>query len=269
MASLLDDVFASSWQSDEYCGVLDIQNVNDYLVSHAHGIKLKTLFPSSTDRLPFRSTWMKWKGVVDGITLELGALVEESAGEIGLSIFVRNLQGIVALPFCLFEMRDFDPLHREVEDQVPMKYDTEIFHPVCDLRKGAIIKLAPKYQDVIFGAYKNELIMVVLFAIKLYNCRNVDVSIVQEYDDKLVKKRAKIGRPYVKRIYSLQIGPISIGNRHLGGTSGSKSFHVCRGHFKTFTDDKPLFGRVVGTFWWPAQVRGSKRLGEVEKEYKL
>lgn len=45
--------------------------------------------------------------------------------------------------------------------------------------------------------------------------------------------------------------------------------HICRGHFKTYTEEKPLFGSITGTYWWANQVRGSKERGEVKKRYQV
>ena len=46
-------------------------------------------------------------------------------------------------------------------------------------------------------------------------------------------------------------------------------FHLCRGHFKTYTEDSKLFGKYTGTFWWSPQSRGDKSKGVIEKEYKV
>jgi len=48
-----------------------------------------------------------------------------------------------------------------------------------------------------------------------------------------------------------------------------KALHLVRGHFKSFSADKPLFGRVVGTFWWESSIRGSLAKGRVEKDYEV
>lgn len=45
--------------------------------------------------------------------------------------------------------------------------------------------------------------------------------------------------------------------------------HLCRGHFKTYTADAPLFGKHVGTFWWGPQMRGDLSAGVVEKDYEV
>lgn len=45
--------------------------------------------------------------------------------------------------------------------------------------------------------------------------------------------------------------------------------HLVRGHFKTYTAERPLFGRLVGTFWVAPHVRGSDEVGVVQKGYEL
>lgn len=45
--------------------------------------------------------------------------------------------------------------------------------------------------------------------------------------------------------------------------------HLCRGHFKDFSDDKKLFGRYSGRFWWSPQIRGDRKLGVVGKDYEV
>lgn len=45
--------------------------------------------------------------------------------------------------------------------------------------------------------------------------------------------------------------------------------HLCRGHFKVYTAEKPLFGKYVGVFWWQPQIRGSEDRGTIVKDYRL
>lgn len=44
------------------------------------------------------------------------------------------------------------------------------------------------------------------------------------------------------------------------GTGSKKRQHMCKGHFKK---------RKTGVYWWNPQVRGSKELGVVKKDYKI
>ncbi len=48
-----------------------------------------------------------------------------------------------------------------------------------------------------------------------------------------------------------------------------RALHICRGHFSTYSDEKPLFGKYAGTFWVPDHVRGKKEHGEVVKDYEV
>jgi hypothetical protein len=53
-------------------------------------------------------------------------------------------------------------------------------------------------------------------------------------------------------------------------TNGLRSaLHICRGHFKSYTEDAPLFGKHTGTYWWADRVRGDRSRGRVEKDYAV
>ena len=49
---------------------------------------------------------------------------------------------------------------------------------------------------------------------------------------------------------------------------GQKRLHQVRGHFSTYTDAAPLFGRAVGTFWIPPHMRGVASLGSTRQTIK-
>jgi len=44
--------------------------------------------------------------------------------------------------------------------------------------------------------------------------------------------------------------------------------HMCRGHFKEYTEDHRLFGKYTGLYWWQPYVRGQKE-GIVIKDYEV
>lgn len=107
-----------------------------------------------------------------------------------------------------------------------------------------------------------------MMALGLLNCRNVETKVVP-YSGHQQKKLKRSGSPLITR-RTLVIKPQ--GKRYEGSgesTGRENRWHMCRGHFKTFTEAAPLFGRVTGTFWWQAQVRGSKSRGEVHKDYLI
>lgn len=110
------------------------------------------------------------------------------------------------------------------------------------------------------------------FAIGLMHCKNVTIEDAHPAPVKIIEKRARrTGVPPYK--YKVLV----VGNMSGGATSddrpisksSEKMLHICRGHFATYSEDKPLFGRYSGTFWKPAHVRGNADHGTVYKDYKV
>lgn len=108
-------------------------------------------------------------------------------------------------------------------------------------------------------------------AISFAHCKNVRVS-NHATAPKVAAKRQKAGKPVGVTYKTLVIDPMKEVLRTEGGiekNGAKKALHICRGHFATYTADKPLFGRVTGTFWKPMHVRGNKARGEVKKDYRV
>jgi hypothetical protein len=55
--------------------------------------------------------------------------------------------------------------------------------------------------------------------------------------------------------------------RRPGDPLGMTASHVCRGHYKNFSPERPLFGRFSGQIWWNPQNRGKETNGTVAKKY--
>jgi len=110
------------------------------------------------------------------------------------------------------------------------------------------------------------------FFMLLLNCKNI-VTEERFPSKKLNKKRSKIGKGPTFRYHVLRLTvPTSRTKKAKGQTTGStQRIHFCRGHFKTYTMENPLFGNpeCVGKYWWQAQVRGNKQKGAVMKEYDV
>lgn len=113
---------------------------------------------------------------------------------------------------------------------------------------------------------------IITTALNFLHCRNVDI-VESHIPEKLIRANIKRGkeRPYFEKYYTLAIEPM----KQILNTEGQaqsvgirKAFHICRGHFKTY-GEKPLFGRVRGTFWTPAHVRGSVERGVIKKDYEI
>lgn len=112
------------------------------------------------------------------------------------------------------------------------------------------------------------------FAISLAHCSNVgQVEQQGRYASRQERRLAeRRGDPPPHKYYTLEIGGMT---KHLNGEGNAKrdglqrAMHICRGHFSTYTEDKPLFGKYSGRFWVPAHVRGSSDAGRIIKDYRV
>lgn len=111
---------------------------------------------------------------------------------------------------------------------------------------------------------------IMITTLKLLNCKNV-VSETIKPDKALNKKRHKKGK---LPVYEYKILKVEVpGTKKNGVANGSgdrmSRVHLCRGHFKEYTKEKPLFGRHVGLYWWQPYARGNKDMGIIDKDYAV
>lgn len=112
-------------------------------------------------------------------------------------------------------------------------------------------------------------------AISMMHCKNTKIK---EVDSKKVYGRQQcraferqMDRPPV--IYkTIEIEPM--GKKSNSSNSGTcevstMPLHICRGHFRTYTDENKLFGKLTGTFWIPQHAKGSLNNGQHVSDYKI
>lgn len=107
-----------------------------------------------------------------------------------------------------------------------------------------------------------------LAGIVLLNCRNVVTERTGGADQAVNRRRAAKGKKPILSYHVLKVGGMV--PRSEGGRPGSgimQRIHLCRGHFKRYTPERPLFGRYHGLFWWEPCVRGTDKSGMVVKDY--
>jgi hypothetical protein len=111
-----------------------------------------------------------------------------------------------------------------------------------------------------------------LLALSFLHCKNVrrvEGKITPEWSRAYKRKH---GRDLVQ-FKTLEIEPIKQVLRNAGAESREtglkKALHICRGHFATYTEDRPLFGKRVGTFWIPQHIRGRSSEGVIVKDYQI
>lgn len=110
-----------------------------------------------------------------------------------------------------------------------------------------------------------------LLALAFCHCKNV---VRRDVTDSLAPPAKWLRRQKVPEIryHVLDINPMKEVLRTEGGIESNglkKALHICRGHFVTYTEERPLFGKVTGTFWKPSHVRGNAERGIVDKDYRL
>jgi hypothetical protein len=110
-----------------------------------------------------------------------------------------------------------------------------------------------------------------LLTVSFLHCKNVDVVEVDPAPALSRKHQRRTGRA-LSRYVILDIDPMRQvlrrdGQLEQGGLVSA--LHICRGHFKTFTPDAPLFGRLVGSYWWADHLRGDERAGRREHRYRV
>lgn len=118
----------------------------------------------------------------------------------------------------------------------------------------------------------NLFLETMLLSFTFANCSNVKLEDVTEDIQPEPKIRRRLKTPEVKR-YTLNIsGHVARPSRDYNeGTKGVMPFHLCRGHFATYTPSRPMFGnpKLVGRYWHPPHMKGKKENGEIVKDYAI
>jgi hypothetical protein len=127
------------------------------------------------------------------------------------------------------------------------------------------------------GAYSTEamgFLKPLLLAVSFMHCRNVE-RVANHVSHKLNKKRVARNVEPLYKFHTLKIAPMQriidqAAQSYRGSKTGiTMALHKVRGHFKTYTPEKPLMGHAVGSWFWGPIQRGSKKRGVVVKEYEV
>lgn len=152
---------------------------------------------------------------------------------------------------------------------IPGKNGSPYLMGITDLLRTHLESTDP---DVHFAAsqFNASLFHPYLLATSFMHCKNV-ARIENVPPEKINARRIKEGKQPLVKYYTLQIEPMREVLKREGGSEAcglKRALHICRGHFATY-DEKPLFGRVKGTFWIPQHTRGSAKHGIVAKDYSV
>lgn len=109
----------------------------------------------------------------------------------------------------------------------------------------------------------------VVTTMALLNARNVVLEAVDPPAQSRASRRRGEPAPYRYHVLRVKV-PATRTNRALGETFTEEhvAIHWVRGHFKKYTDAKPLFGKLTGLYWWQPHLAGQGR-GFVDKDYAI
>jgi len=100
------------------------------------------------------------------------------------------------------------------------------------------------------------------------SCKNITTETVPA-PVKLNNKRKKKGKLPIFSYKTLVIKPTTKKQQSTPKHLWNNRIHLSRGHFKTYTAEKPLLGKHVGRYWWQPHVRGQNHEGVVMKDYEV
>ena len=106
--------------------------------------------------------------------------------------------------------------------------------------------------------------------ITLLNCKNIQIERIKA-SKTLNKKRIRNNKLPIFDYHILNVvvpsNKKTIVNKSV--SLNHNRVHLCRGHFKEYTAEHSLFGKLTGLYWWQPYVRGQNRDGIVMKDYKI
>lgn len=128
-----------------------------------------------------------------------------------------------------------------------------------------------EFKDRLYNTMTAKCMEIVNNFILILSCKNIEKKEVIP-PVKLQKKRAKKGRMPLFSYYTLNISQASTNAKNKNNEPGNlwtNRAHLCRGHIKRYTEEKPLFGRFVGNVWCPPHARGNVSDGIIQKDYTV
>jgi len=240
--------------------IFNVQNVADYVTS---GIKQEWEIPFDFPNLapPFPFFWMEYIDTRGGDNAKAGFLCSSEKLE-------NNLGWRLALNWISAPEKNlFCPITWIItinENGSIKSLDNGGFDILVAVDK----KLRPNEPG--FNELNlNDMFIAPLLAISFMHCKNVEM--VSQEPKRIMGKRTPRNQSKIK-YHVLKIEPMKKILRDEGEseTKGIKhALHICRGHFKDFSNGEGLFGKYKGMYWWNSQVRGNRKHGIVQKDYSV
>jgi len=140
--------------------------------------------------------------------------------------------------------------------------------PIVDLDDIDATEPVKEYMQYIGKTIEVHACITLNIFLMIVNCQNVVTETISTFKQKKSKKLFKNkGVTYKVLKFKLPKSSKRYDDKSKRGQEPTLPLHICSGHFKTYTEDRPLFGKVAGRWWWHDQVRGRKENGIVNKDY--
>jgi len=241
------------------------------LTSHEEYVKAVRAYVGP-QKLPFPFVWIEgdWGNVATYNSPDPKPIAYAVRANVN-SLFDTSISSLIenAVTYTIFALMADETIWRcpiTVSSEADENGSVESIHcATYDEDLGAFARPDDSF-DLGFLASACLFVLPAMWAIGLTNCQNIKTTEIKPKPVVTKKQR----RP---RLPEVSYHTIIVPGRDTGdGTSINRDvmpLHHVRGHFKTFTAERPLLGQHVGTYWWGWQVRGNADKGVVVSDYKL
>lgn len=226
--------------------------------------------------LPYPKVWVEWENVRDAddpslasVWMALACVEFQYVPEFLTEITNGGVQGIPNVGYVNGSWIGFPFL---MLNGVPAFFGKSVTVELGDNRMVEDVSGFDVSTGISTPVKRSEIVDLVwdgLSAIGWLNCRNIGTEEVDRSGN--VKRR----KPNQNKATSLNFHTINLPGTPSkpsdtpGNKTGNTALHMARGHFKTFTEDAPLMGKHVGTYWWGWQVRGNPERGRTVTDYRI
>jgi hypothetical protein len=253
--------------------VVRINNVVTYLWAMSDKRDWDTATDLPTPISPWPVAWLEWRVPqrirIDGLLVptvgagsSMGVLVETRATDEGYTALLTGFLHDRITRIALTYDKSGNLTHCPT--------DTEIAQGSTDFT-AELLSLGETLESIGAGL-RYMFLLPVLLTFTFAHARNISTE-SEEFNRGLQNKRQERGRAPVVKVYTLKIDALDSMLRSTGklgsGSSLPQALHICRGGFRTYTEDRPLFGKNVGTWFWAMHVRGKASSGVVRKDYEV
>lgn len=210
---------------------------------------------------PFPLMWIEWETHLPAddhgpaLNSHAASMVYHVDEQIAYTCFNKDIKGRIRMisPDLIAEIKADGTM-----ESIGFRSAREAWTPTIELDFD-------KDKDVIRALVIN---MPSLYTIGMMNCKNVSTT-THQHRSRSANPKVRKSEPKFEYHTIVLPQPKSRTGGGGGGSHGSPALHKVRGHFKRYTEDAPLFGKHVGTYWWPWQVRGTAESGAIISDYEV